>query len=296
MKQAHQQQRWRWWLELQCSWQWSQFDWSLMQTLYELVDPNNARSREMLKNTVAIIDPCMNPDGRDRYANFTIMAETFHRTPTAMQKNTANHGRENYPLIDHLFDLNRDWAWMVRTESRLTHTGFNQWAPHACGFSWAGANNPYYFARLLSPITKWFHRVTRVSGNDRKESRNILMHKAGCILPRKCLICITQAMAIPIPLTAVRSAWHTNRAEAAARDCRLSRRKMIRWRWKTAGCITTLRVYVNGGGHIAKFNTRYWRVWKILKDNVNNPASAYKTYVIKGDNNRIRSGARLMDG
>ena len=37
-----------------------------MQTLFELVDPSNTKTKEWLKNTVVIIDPCMNPDGRDR--------------------------------------------------------------------------------------------------------------------------------------------------------------------------------------------------------------------------------------
>lgn len=41
-----------------------------MKTLYELVNPANAKSKEWLKNTVVILDPCINPDGRDRYANF----------------------------------------------------------------------------------------------------------------------------------------------------------------------------------------------------------------------------------
>lgn len=41
-----------------------------MKTLYELVNPSNAKSKEWLKNTVIILDPCINPDGRDRYANF----------------------------------------------------------------------------------------------------------------------------------------------------------------------------------------------------------------------------------
>ncbi|HEX6179865.1 MAG TPA: M14 family zinc carboxypeptidase, partial [Chitinophagaceae bacterium] len=37
-----------------------------MKTLHALADPNNTRTKEWLKNTVVIIDPCLNPDGRDR--------------------------------------------------------------------------------------------------------------------------------------------------------------------------------------------------------------------------------------
>lgn len=38
-------------------------------TIWALVDPSNT-NKEWLKNTVVIIDPCINPDGRDRYVNW----------------------------------------------------------------------------------------------------------------------------------------------------------------------------------------------------------------------------------
>ena len=41
-----------------------------MLTLWALVDPSNSKTKEWLKNTVVIIDPCINPDGRDRYVNW----------------------------------------------------------------------------------------------------------------------------------------------------------------------------------------------------------------------------------
>src|SRR5690606_12878526 len=39
-------------------------------TLYELVDPKNTQTKEWMKNTLIIMDPCVNPDGRDRYVNW----------------------------------------------------------------------------------------------------------------------------------------------------------------------------------------------------------------------------------
>ena len=41
-----------------------------MLTLYSLVDPSYTRSKEWLKKTVIIMDPCINPDGRDHYVNW----------------------------------------------------------------------------------------------------------------------------------------------------------------------------------------------------------------------------------
>lgn len=40
-----------------------------MKTAYELLQPQNAK---YLENTVVLLDPCLNPDGRDRYVNWYI--------------------------------------------------------------------------------------------------------------------------------------------------------------------------------------------------------------------------------
>ena len=41
-----------------------------MKVLYELVSGKNEKVNNWLKNVVVIIDPCLNPDGRDRYVNW----------------------------------------------------------------------------------------------------------------------------------------------------------------------------------------------------------------------------------
>ena len=41
-----------------------------MRTLFELADAQNSQTKAWLQNTVVIIDPCLNPDGRDRYVNW----------------------------------------------------------------------------------------------------------------------------------------------------------------------------------------------------------------------------------
>ncbi len=41
-----------------------------MLTLYDVANPDNAKTKEWLKNTIVVIDPCINPDGRDRYVNW----------------------------------------------------------------------------------------------------------------------------------------------------------------------------------------------------------------------------------
>src|SRR5436190_4996742 len=50
-----------------------------MLTLFALTDPKNSQTKEWLKNIVVIIDPCVNPDGRDRYVNWfnSVVGENY---------------------------------------------------------------------------------------------------------------------------------------------------------------------------------------------------------------------------
>lgn len=123
-----------------------------MVTLYELVNPDNAKTREWLEHTVVIIDPCINPDGRDRYANF--YHQHGNRPPNPDIDALEHHepwpgGRSNH----YYFDLNRDWAWLIQTESQQRIREYNRWMPHIhVDFHEQGHNSPYYFAPAAEPM------------------------------------------------------------------------------------------------------------------------------------------------
>lgn len=130
-----------------------------MLTLYALVDPSNIKTKEWVKNTVVIIDPCINPDGRDRYVNWfnSIVGKTYN--PQLM----AREHREPWPggRTNHYnFDLNRDWAWQTQIESQQRIKLYDQWMPHVhVDYHEQGVNEPYYFAPAVQPyhdvITQW---------------------------------------------------------------------------------------------------------------------------------------------
>lgn len=130
-----------------------------MLTLWSLVDPGNAQTKEWLKNTVVIMDPCINPDGRDRYVNwFNGMVGTrFNPDPAAREHAEPwPGGRTNH----YNFDLNRDWAWQTQVESQQRIKKYNQWMPQVhVDFHEQGINEPYYFAPAADPlhevITPW---------------------------------------------------------------------------------------------------------------------------------------------
>jgi Zinc carboxypeptidase len=130
-----------------------------MKTLYEMVNPANAKTKEWLKNTIVIIDPCMNPDGRDRYVNW--FNQMVGKNPNSDPQSREHH--EPWPggRINHYnFDLNRDWAWQTQIETRQRLKKYNAWMPQVhVDFHEQGYNSPYYFAPAAEPyhdvITPW---------------------------------------------------------------------------------------------------------------------------------------------
>ena len=130
-----------------------------MLTLFALVDPANAQTKQYLQNTVVVMDPCINPDGRDRYVNWynSVVGTHYDPSPFAREHNEPwPEGRSNH----YYFDLNRDWAWQTQTETRQRMALYNQWLPQVhVDFHEQGYNQPYYFAPAAEPfhevITKW---------------------------------------------------------------------------------------------------------------------------------------------
>ena len=130
-----------------------------MMTTYALVDPKNSQTKQWLKNTVVIIDPCMNPDGRDRYVNWfsSVIGKKYNAAIESREhREPWPGGRTNH----YNFDLNRDWAWQTQIESEQRMKLYNQWLPQVhVDFHEQGLNAPYYFAPAAQPyhevITPW---------------------------------------------------------------------------------------------------------------------------------------------
>jgi hypothetical protein len=126
-----------------------------MKTAYELI----TQHQDWLKNTLVIMDPCINPDGRDRYVHWynQVANSTPNPDPSAAEHDEPwPSGRPNH----YMFDLNRDWAWLTQVESQQRIHLYNQWLPHVhVDFHEQGINDPYYFAPAAEPyhevITDW---------------------------------------------------------------------------------------------------------------------------------------------
>ena len=132
---------------------------SSMAVLHALADTKNPRTQEWLKNTLVILDPCINPDGQARYTHWYRIAG--NRVPDPRPE--AREHQEPWPggRTNHYhFDLNRDWAWQTQIESRQRMPRYNEWLPHVhVDMHEQGYNAPYYFAPAAQPyhefITAW---------------------------------------------------------------------------------------------------------------------------------------------
>jgi hypothetical protein len=123
-----------------------------ISAFYTLTDPKNAKSQDWLKDQIVIIDPCINPDGRDRYSNWynQKMNTTLQPDLQSMEHNEPwPGGRANH----YLFDLNRDWAWQVQVESQQRLKIYQQWMPQLhLDFHEQGIDNPFYMAPAAEPL------------------------------------------------------------------------------------------------------------------------------------------------
>lgn len=130
-----------------------------MMTLYELLNPAKTNVKEWLKNTVVVIDPCLNPDGRDRYVAWFNGVTGAIPNPDSQSREHDEPwpgGRVNF----YNFDLNRDWAWQTQAETQQRMVAYQKWMPQIhCDYHEQGYNSPYYFAPAAEPfhevITPW---------------------------------------------------------------------------------------------------------------------------------------------
>ena len=128
-----------------------------MATLHALASGDPAATG--LDRAVVVMDPCLNPDGRERYVN----AYRQRRGAQADPDPAAWEHEEPWPggrFNHYLFDLNRDWAWGTQPETRQRLRRYQRWLPSVhVDFHEQGVDSPYYFAPAAEPfhdaITDW---------------------------------------------------------------------------------------------------------------------------------------------
>ncbi|RIJ26087.1 carboxypeptidase [Henriciella barbarensis] len=106
----------------------------------------------ILSNTVVVIDPMQNPDGRARFTNAFEAArgiEPFADRYTAEHDEPWPGGRFNH----YLFDMNRDWFTLSQPETRGRVASMLEWHPVVVVDAHEmGGDETYFFAPAADPF------------------------------------------------------------------------------------------------------------------------------------------------
>jgi len=128
---------------------------SALNVIHKLTNKSDAEVQNWLKNTIIVLDPCINPDGNSRYTHWNWNAANKNLNPHV----ESREHNEPWPggRVNHYhFDLNRDWAWQTQIESQQRVRLYNQWMPQIhVDFHEQGYNSPYYFAPAAEPFHKF---------------------------------------------------------------------------------------------------------------------------------------------
>jgi len=129
----------------------SSTDAAMLTAYHLLASRGDVRIADIMRDTVVVLDPMQNPDGRDRFVHHFEMSEGILADSSRL---SAEHdepwpgGRTNH----YLFDLNRDWFILTQPETRGRVRILQEWYPVAyVDAHEMGSDGTYYFAPEAVP-------------------------------------------------------------------------------------------------------------------------------------------------
>jgi len=130
----------------------SSTDAALMTAYHLLAAQDDARAAKIMRETIVVIDPMQNPDGRARFVNNFLAASGIE---AAADRQAAEHdepwpsGRVNH----YMFDLNRDWFTLSQPETRGKVAAIRQWNPVVVvDLHEMGGDETYFFSPAAQPF------------------------------------------------------------------------------------------------------------------------------------------------
>jgi hypothetical protein len=128
-------------------------DAALMTAYHLLAAQGDGRAAKIMAETIVVIDPMQNPDGRARFLNNFLAATGI--VPDA-DRQAAEHdepwpsGRVNH----YMFDLNRDWFTLSQPETRGKVAAIRQWNPVVViDLHEMGGDETYFFSPAAQPFS-----------------------------------------------------------------------------------------------------------------------------------------------
>jgi hypothetical protein len=107
---------------------------------------------DLLAKTVVLIDPLVNPDGRERYV--ATFERDRGRVPDPAPE--ADEHQEPWPggrTNHYLIDLNRDWSWATQRETRARLAEYRRWEPQVyVDYHEMYPGSTYFFPPAADPV------------------------------------------------------------------------------------------------------------------------------------------------
>ena len=269
-----------------------------MKTMYELVRSGNEKTQSWLQDVVVIMDPMLNPDGRDRYVHW--YKETAGDEVNVHEEAREHHepwpgGRTNH----YYFDLNRDWAWLTQKESRQRIAKFQEWMPQIhVDFHEQSYEAPYYFAPAAEPfhnaITEWQRNFQHTIGKNNAHyfDKNNWLYFTGEVFD---LFYPSYGDTYPIFNGAIGMTYEQGGHSRAGLGIlrqegdTLTLNDRLTHHYTTG--LSTIEVSAQNAEKLVDEFQEYYQ------ESRNNPEGKYKTYVIKADNSpdKLKALFSLLD-
>ncbi|PSQ82154.1 MAG: zinc carboxypeptidase [Bacteroidetes bacterium QS_1_63_11] len=125
-----------------------------MLQAYHLAAGQGPAVQQYLQEGIFLIEPVLNPDGRDRHSHWVNM----HRGSPPVADPLDREHNERWPsgrTNHYWFDLNRDWFPLAQIESRHRIDYYHQWRPNVVtDFHEMGTGSTYFF-EPTEPVNSW---------------------------------------------------------------------------------------------------------------------------------------------
>lgn len=122
---------------------------AMMQVVYQLAASEEPATLEILRNSVALINVCANPDGHERFVTWYNSIGTGNPEPAAAEHDEpwSVYGRVNR----FRFDLNRDNIAVSQVETRNMQRAFLDWNPQVA-VDHHGQPSQFFFPPAALPV------------------------------------------------------------------------------------------------------------------------------------------------
>jgi hypothetical protein len=131
----------------------------LMKLLEHLTTRSDAATMEVLQNAVILIDPMLNPDGRDAFANLN--HQTLGREPNPLREDWSNDFSRwqgtQFRTGHYYFDTNRDWFAHTQRETQARVPTMLAWRPQVIVDAHEmGTDSEFFFDPGVDPYAPYF--------------------------------------------------------------------------------------------------------------------------------------------